>query len=75
MDFVSSYELDLQGNVPGVLRDPAALAKIVEEFNTRPLEQVVDARQRSKVSSRKISNKDTSGAWQFYTSIFLALNF
>ena len=63
MDFVSSYELDIQSNVPGVLRDPASLAKIVEEFNTRPLEQVVDARQRNRVPSQKISNKDTSGAW------------
>ena len=63
MDSVSSYELDIQVNVPGVLRDPAALSKIVEEFNARPLEQVVDARQRSRVSSRKIWNKDTNGAW------------
>jgi hypothetical protein len=71
MDFVSSYELDIQGNVPGVLRDPAALAKIVEEFNTRSLEQVADARQRNRVSPQKISNKNTSGAWRLYTSIFL----
>jgi len=71
MDFVSFYELDIQGTVPGVLRDPAALAQIVEEFNTRPLEQVVDTRQSIRVSSRKFSNKDTSGAWQLYTSISL----
>lgn len=71
MDFVSYYELDIQGIVPGVLRDPAALAKIVEEFNTLPLEQIADTRQRSRVSPRKISNKDTSGAWQLYTSVFL----
>lgn len=71
MDSVSSYELDIQGDVPGVLRDPAALAKIVEEFNTWPLEQIADTRQRNRVPPRKISNKDPNGAWQLYTSAFL----
>ena len=63
MDFVSSYELNIQGNAPGVLRDPAALAKIVKEFNARPLEQqVIDTRQSSRATSRKIPNKGTIGA-------------
>jgi hypothetical protein len=70
MGSVSFYELDIQGNVPGVLRDPVSLASLVDEFNTR--QQVIDTRQSSRVSTRKVSNEDTSGTWQLYTSIFLA---
>jgi len=60
MGSVSLYELDIQGTAPGVLRDPAALAKIVEEFNARP---VIDTRQSSRASPRKTLNKDTTGEW------------
>jgi len=62
MGFVSSYELDIQDDASGVLRDPAALAKIAGEFNGRPLEQVIDTRQSSRAPSRKTLNGDTIGA-------------
>ena len=61
MDFVSSYELNIQGDAPGVLRDPAALSKIVAEYARSLEQQGIDTRQSSRATSRKLSNKDTSG--------------